>query len=142
MMIACVAGSKNAPPTPCRQRLMIIQAAEWLSPQNAEASAKIATDKQKAFLRPQRSPSFPPASTRTARTSVYALITHCSPKSEIDNSRCRVGKTTGSTVISTKIIDIVVVIAIKIHHLRFASLIICPVHDKALAELELSVIGE
>ena len=91
-MIASVAGNTNAAPTPIapRQKMSML-----LESANA-ANALMIPNNNKPIcmlrLRPRRSPTPPPASSRQAKTNAYASTIHCNAVVDAFNSRCNVGR--------------------------------------------------
>ena len=97
--IVSVSGVTIAPPTPCRARAAISQPMLGASAAAAEPSVKTARPTRNMRLRPNRSPSAAPVSSKTAKVSVYAFTVHSSPCSEAPRSFL----ITGSAVVTTRL---------------------------------------
>ena len=97
--IVRVSGVTIAPPTPCRARAAMSASMLGASAAAAEPRVKIASPTRNMRLRPNRSPSAAPVSSKTAKVSVYAFTVHSSPCSEAPRSFL----ITGSAVVTTRL---------------------------------------
>ena len=76
-MIESAAGEMSAAPKPCSARKPISIPEVVAMPFRNDAAVKTTSPTRKSRFRPRRSPARPPSSRKPAKTSVYALITHC-----------------------------------------------------------------
>ena len=76
-MIESAAGEMSAAPRPCSARKPISIPEVDEMPFRNEAAVKMTRPIRKSRFRPRRSPARPPSKRKPAKTSVYALITHC-----------------------------------------------------------------
>ena len=76
-MIESAAGEMSAAPRPWSARNPISIPEVLEIPFRNDAAVKMTRPIRKSRFRPRRSPARPPSSRKPAKTSVYALITHC-----------------------------------------------------------------
>ena len=76
-MIESAAGEMSAAPSPWSARKPISIPDVEAIPFRNDAAVKMTRPIRKSRFRPRRSPTRPPSSRKPAKTSVYALITHC-----------------------------------------------------------------
>jgi hypothetical protein len=76
-MIESAAGEMSAAPKPCSARKPISIPEVVAMPFRNDATVKTTSPTRKSRFRPRRSPARPPSRRKPAKTSVYALITHC-----------------------------------------------------------------
>ena len=97
-MIESVAGMISAAPTPISVRIAMswFGSLAWLAA--SAAPPKITRPTTNAPLRPNRSPSAPPGSSRPANTKAYASMIHCSSVPDAPSSRWIVGIATFSAL--------------------------------------------
>ena len=93
-------GARIAPNAPCSARAPTSMPNDWAIPPIAEATAKPTRPPINVHLRPNRSPSLPPSSSRLPKLSAYAVITHCRFSAEKWRARCAEGSATFTTVAS------------------------------------------
>ena len=97
--IVSVSGVTMALPTPCIARNAISAPDVGASAAAAEPAVKIAMPMTNIRLRPKRSPSAAPVSSRTANVSVYAFTIHSSDARDAPRLRL----ITGSAVVTTRL---------------------------------------
>ena len=76
-MIESAAGEMSAAPRPWSARKPISSPEVVAIPSSKDAPVKTTRPMRKSLFRPRRSPARPPSRRKPAKTSVYALITHC-----------------------------------------------------------------
>ena len=70
-------GASNAPNDPCSARAATSTPNDGASPPSADALANPRNPATNVHLRPNRSPSLPPRSSRLPKVSAYAVMIHC-----------------------------------------------------------------
>ena len=98
-------GASSAPKIPCSPRAATSMPKDCANPPSAEASEKPARPAMNVHLRPNRSPSLPPSSSRLPNASAYAVITHCRLSVEKCSARCAEGSAMLTIVASSTTIS-------------------------------------
>src|SRR5262245_62506832 len=99
--IDSAAGASSAPNPPCAARAATSIPKPVAAPPTADAAAKPSAPTRNVTLRPSRSPSRPPNSSRLPNASAYAVTTHCRSTVVKPRARCADGSAIFTTVASS-----------------------------------------
>ena len=110
------AGASIAANAPCTARADTSMPKLTAAPPTAEAAAKPTSPVMNIALRPIRSASLPPSSSRLPNASAYAVTTHCRSARVKCRSRCADGSAMFMIVASSTIISWAIAITARISH--------------------------